>query len=560
MSTMSDIAIRIGADFLGAPAFKKADTAVDKLYKTTTRLAAAFGVTFSAAAVGRFAASSIRAFAAEERQIATLTTTVKNLGLAFQADSLNAYVEDLERLTGITRDQLNPALQKLLTQTGSVTRSQQILSSAIEVSFSGLMSLEEASSALTQAYVGNVRGLKQLNLGLTNAELSAMSFDQILAKINETYKSQFKTAMENTETKLNKIKVAADNAKESIGGGLVKAFSDLAGNGNLDAANSKLERMGELLGRIIGNAFNPVKVGGFYLPIPNLLAKEPEKSTIGSPASWRAKNAAIIKAEREAADKLKKIEDAKLKTLKQQLATKRASAAVDKARASLTDAKGMFDLEAIQIQAALQGNITDEQRKRLEMLMKIWELEQALDKGNTDLIIKLTEQLEQLTKQFTQLNLNFAMLEKINDLLDKIGYGRKLFDTENLNQTLGILSQITGSKQTSSTVADLVGNDPALAKAILVDAVNAFAEEVVVPNLTPALVNNSKAYGTLADVSALYGMSIPQMSPNAFGPQVVVQITDNAQKLVDAVTFATQNNSANGTPVALSRNATNLAW
>lgn len=560
MSTMSDIAIRIGADFLGAPAFKKADTAVDKLYKTTTRLAAAFGVTFSAAAVGRFAASSIRAFAAEERQIATLTTTVKNLGLAFQADSLNAYVEDLERLTGITRDQLNPALQKLLTQTGSVTRSQQILSTAIEVSFSGLMSLEEASSALTQAYVGNVRGLKQLNLGLTNAELSAMSFDQILAKINETYKSQFKTAMENTETKLNKIKVAADNAKESIGGGLVKAFSDLAGNGNLDAANSKLERMGELLGRIIGNAFNPVKVGGFYLPIPNLLAKEPEKSTIGSPASWRAKNAAIIKAEREAADKLKKIEDAKLKTLKQQLATKRASAAVDKARASLTDAKGMFDLEAIQIQAALQGNITDEQRKRLEMLMKIWELEQALDKGNTELIIKLTEQLEQLTKQFTQLNLNFAMLEKINDLLDKIGYGRKLFDTENLNQTLGILSQITGSKQTSSTVADLVGNDPALAKAILVDAVNAFAEEVVVPNLTPALVNNSKAYGTLADVSALYGMSIPQMSPNAFGPQVVVQITDNAQKLVDAVTFATQNNSANGTPVALYRNATNLAW
>lgn len=560
MSTMSDIAIRIGADFLGAPAFKKADTAVDKLYKTTTRLAAAFGVTFSAAAVGRFAASSIRAFAAEERQIATLTTTVKNLGLAFQADSLNAYVEDLERLTGITRDQLNPALQKLLTQTGSVTRSQQILSTAIEVSFSGLMSLEEASSALTQAYVGNVRGLKQLNLGLTNAELSAMSFDQILAKINETYKSQFKTALENTETKLNKIKVAADNAKESIGGGLVKAFSDLAGNGDLDAANSKLERMGELLGRIIGNAFNPVKVGGFYLPIPNLLAKEPEKSTIGSPASWRAKNAAIIKAEREAADKLKKIEDAKLKTLKQQLATKRASAAVDKARASLTDAKGMFDLEAIQIQAALQGNITDEQRKRLELLMKIWELEQALDKGNTDLIIKLTEQLEQLTKQFTQLNLNFAMLEKINDLLDKIGYGRKLFDTENLNQTLSILSQITGSKQTSSTVADLVGNDPALAKAILVDAVNAFAEEVVVPNLTPALVNNSKAYGTLADVSALYGMSIPKMSPNAYGPQVVVQITDNAQKLVDAVTFATQNNSANGTPVALYRNATNLAW
>lgn len=553
---MNDIAIRIAADFLGLPAFKKADTAVDKLYKSTTRLASAFGVTFSAVAITRFAASSVRAFAAEERQIATLTTTVKNLGLAFQADSLNAYVEDLERATGITRDQLNPALQKLLTQTGSVTKSQQILSTAVEVSFSGMMSLEEAASALTQAYVGNVKGLKQLNLGLTNAELSAMTFDQILAKINETYKSQFKTAMDNTAIKLDKIKVAADNAKESIGGGLVKAFSDLAGNGNLDAANSKLERMGELLGRIIGNAFNPVKVGGFYLPVPNLLAKDSTQNTIGSPASWRAKNAAIVKAETEAAARLKKIEDAKLKTLKNQLATKRASAAVDKARSALSDAKGMFDLEGIQIQAALQGNITEEQRKRLELMQKIWELEQAVDAGNTALIEKLTAQLELLTSQFAQLNLNFQALEKINDLLDKIGMGRKLFDTENINQTVSLLSQITGQKQTASSIADLVGNDPALAKAILIDAVNAFQEEVVVPDLTSAT--------TAVTASKVASTWDPSMFRTREGagtyPQVVVQITDNAQKLVDAVTFATQNSSANGTPVALYRNATNLAW
>ena len=63
---------------------------------------------------------------------------------------------------------------------------------------------------------------------------------------------------------------------------------------------------------------------------------------------------------------------------------------------------------------------------------------------------------------------------------------------------------------------------------------------------------------TFADVGAT-PFTTP-MSISGQNPTVVVQITDNAQKLVDMVTFATQNNSANGTPVALNRNATNLAW
>ena len=63
---------------------------------------------------------------------------------------------------------------------------------------------------------------------------------------------------------------------------------------------------------------------------------------------------------------------------------------------------------------------------------------------------------------------------------------------------------------------------------------------------------------TFADVGAS-PFKTP-MSISGQNPTVIVQITDNAQKLVDAVTFATQNNSANGTPIALTRNATNLAW
>lgn len=517
----SDIAIRIAADFVGAPSFKKADTAVDKLYKSTKKLATAFGVTFSAAAISRFAATSVRAFIAEERQIATLTSTVKSLGLAFQANEINAYIDDLERATGITRDQLQPSLQKLLTQTGSITKAQEILNAAVHVSFSGLMSVGEATDALTQAYVGNLKGLKRFNLGLSNAELAALGFDGVLAKVEATYKDQFKSAMENTETKINKVKVAADNAKESIGKGLVKAFSDLAGNGDLEKANGLLERTAELVGRITGNLFNPVKVGSFYLPIPNLLAKTQQENTIGNPAQWRRQNLAITKAEAEAAAKAAKREAERLAILRKQNAEKRMSLALDKASKVLPQAKGMFDLEGIQIQAALQGNITDEQRKRLELQMKIWELEQAIASQDVKRIEDLTTQLMLLTSQVMALNETMAALTKIQEALFKIGYDRNLFNLDNLSSALSLLNQMTGSKYTPQSFVAETPLD--LYKPLLIDFANAAAEQVVVP-------------------------------------EVNISIDGNVQGLIDVVVDGLQQKDASGVSTRIIRNTGGLSW
>jgi hypothetical protein len=519
----SNVAIRIGADFVGLPAFKKADTSVDKLYKSTKKLAAAFGVTFSAAAIGRFAANSIRAFAAEERQIAQLTQTVTNLGLAFQASEANAFIEDLERMTGIAREELQPAFQKLITQTGSIVKSQKILQKALDVSMSGLMSVEEAAGILTQAYVGNVKGLKSLNLGFTAAELKAMSFEEILYQIGKTYKDTTKAALEGTEAKLKKIRIAAGNAQESIGGGLVDAFADLAGDGgNLDKANSKLERFGEILGGLFANAFNPVKIGEFYLPIPNLAAafKQPMAS-VGNPAEWRRNNAKIIAAEKKAQEDALKREKARLDLLRKQSTEKRAQAALDKANKALSAANAMFDPQGIQIAAALQGNITAEQRARLELMQKIWELEQAISQGNTELIEKLTAQLLELTKQTAQLNANFKALERINDLMNSIGYGRQLFDIGNIERTLELLKRIGGGTYTPSSFVNTFPED--VWKGILFDLPNAAAEDVVVP-------------------------------------EVIVNIDGNLNGLIDVVVDGLQNKSASGVDTRILRNTGGFNW
>lgn len=448
----SNVAIRIAADFVGVPAFKKADTAVDKLYKGTKKLAAAFGVTFSATAIARYGAAAVRAFAAEEKQIAALTATVKSLGIGFTALQANDFIENLERTTGIVREELQPAFQRLITQTGSLTKAQKILSTAVKVSFSGLMSVEEASNALTQAYVGNVKGLKQFNLGLTNAELAAMSFDQVLAKVSGTYDKQFNEALDTTQIKIDKFNVALGNAKENIGSGLVDAFADFAGNGNVDLANAKIEQFSESLANVIRNG-NLLAVAEFFVnPFATFgrTALGMNKTTAGTNTGksggylqYKAQQAKLAAAEAKALANSKKLEDAKLATLRKQTAEKRASLLLEKANAALVKAKAQFDLEGIQIAAALQNkSLTADEKTRLLILQQIWELEQAMAANDILTIEALLKQLELWLKKKREAEELLAATTELKGIFDLLGFNKQLIDTLNLEQALSLLQQM----------------------------------------------------------------------------------------------------------------------
>lgn len=448
----SNVAIRIAADFVGVPAFKKADTAVDKLYKGTKKLAAAFGLTFSATAIARYGAASVRAFAAEEKQIAALTATVKGLGIGFTALQANDFIENLERTTGIVREELQPAFQRLITQTGSLTKAQKILSTAVKVSFSGLMSVEEAASALTQAYVGNVKGLKQFNLGLTNAELAAMSFDQVLAKVSGTYDKQFNEALDTTQVKIDKFNVALGNAKENIGSGLVDAFADFAGNGNVDLANAKIERFSESLADVIRNGnilaiaeffVNPFATFGRAALGTNKSSVSPNAGKGGGYLQYKAQQAKLAAVEAKALANSKKLEDAKLATLRKQTAEKKAQASLEKANALIAAAREKFDLEGIQLAAALMNKtLTSEEQARLKILQATWELEQAIAQNDQLRIEAATALLQKLLAQYNTSTQLKAVIEKIGQIFDFIGLDRSLIDVKNLEQALALLKQM----------------------------------------------------------------------------------------------------------------------
>ncbi len=175
----SKIAIQIASEFTGSKAFKKAETATEKLQRTVKNLARTLGVAFSAAAVVNFGKASVRAFADAEREGAVLANTMKNLGLAFDTSRVTAYIDNLGKLYGITGDEGVPAMQALLSATGSVTKSQELMNTAMNVAAANNISLSEAAKGLSQAYLGNRKALNQYNTGLTKAELQLKSFEDL---------------------------------------------------------------------------------------------------------------------------------------------------------------------------------------------------------------------------------------------------------------------------------------------------------------------------------------------------------------------------------------------
>jgi hypothetical protein len=75
-------------------------------------------------------------------------------------------------------------MQALLSATGSVSKSTEIMNVALDLAASRNADVAAVASDLANAYVGNSKGLATYRLGLTKAELAAMSFDEILEKIS----------------------------------------------------------------------------------------------------------------------------------------------------------------------------------------------------------------------------------------------------------------------------------------------------------------------------------------------------------------------------------------
>jgi hypothetical protein len=203
----------------------------DKLGEFGKKAAAAFAVAAAAAAAyaGKLLVDGVKAAIEDEKAQAKLATTLKNVTGATDAQiaSVEEQIKQLSLANGIADDELRPSFERLVRATEDVTKAQNLQKLALDVAAGSGKSLESVSAALAKAYDGNTSALTKLGVGLSTAELKSMTFEEVTKKLSDTFGGQATTQADTFQGRLQRLQVAFDEAKESIGARLLPILTNL---------------------------------------------------------------------------------------------------------------------------------------------------------------------------------------------------------------------------------------------------------------------------------------------------------------------------------------------
>jgi phage-related protein len=189
---------------------------------------AAAGAAAGAYAI-KLAVDGVKAAIEDEAAQIRLATALKNATGA--TDEMIASVEKqilkTSLATGVTDDQLRPALQRLSLSTNDVTKAQDLLNLALDISQATGKGLDGVANALGKAYDGNTAALGKLGIGLSSAELKAMSFEETQTRLSDLFGGAAAANAETFAGRLQILKVTFDEAKESVGAKLLPIIQQL---------------------------------------------------------------------------------------------------------------------------------------------------------------------------------------------------------------------------------------------------------------------------------------------------------------------------------------------
>lgn len=417
---MAELRIPIIGEFKGKKAFDQAGKSTTTLEKGVKKLGATLAATFGAQQLLKFAKNAAKAFIEDEQAATRLAQSVKNLGLAFETPRIEEFISQLSKASGVTDDQLRPSMQKLLQTTGSVAKSTELLTQALDISRGSGVDFETVVQDLSAAYVGQTRGLRKYSLGISQAELKTMSFADVQARLTKQFSGANAAYLETYAGKMQLLSTAAGEAQETIGKGLVDSLSLLAGEGNTiqPLADSMQDFATYVSDAIYGVAvlidkmkaipgmdfllrnqkFLRENIGSTGIIFKALDALKtlgqqgrPTAGAGGYPSSALGgtfidpNDAARKKAEAAAAKRAKELASLQKKTLDTQ-----------KKQNALTKAGKTLDLERIGITAALRNQVSETDRLSLNLQLAL------LDKNDAQ-ATKLAGQLDAAVKRQNEL-------------------------------------------------------------------------------------------------------------------------------------------------------------
>ena len=128
---------------------------------------------------------------------------------------------------GVSDKDLRPALQRLALSTNDLTKAQDLLATALDVSIGTGKPLETVTNALAKAYDGSTTSLAKLGVGLSSAELKSMSFAQVQDQLNRTFGGAAQEQANTYQGQIARLTQTFEEAKESIGARLLPVLQQL---------------------------------------------------------------------------------------------------------------------------------------------------------------------------------------------------------------------------------------------------------------------------------------------------------------------------------------------
>jgi hypothetical protein len=201
----------------------------------------------------RLFGDSVKAAMEDEAAMRSLAKAMENVGQAAATPQVEAFVDSLQRATGVADDQLRPAFQKLVTVTQDATESQRLLKLAMDISAGTGKDLESVSMALAKAASGQTTALQRLGVGLDTATLKSKDMDLITSELSRKFEGQAATAANTYEGQLNRLKVGFSELQEAMGYGFLNALgASQDGTDGLMQSMKQLEPIAAFFGRQIG--------------------------------------------------------------------------------------------------------------------------------------------------------------------------------------------------------------------------------------------------------------------------------------------------------------------
>ena len=458
---MAELRIPIVVENKGKKAFKETDKAITGLTKNFKKLAGATGITLATAAIVNFGKNAAAAFLEDQKEVTRLTQVVKNLGIAFEAPAINDYIDNLSRLSGVADSQLRPAMQTLLQITGSVAESQKILNQALDVSAATGIDVSTVAEDLGRAYTGNTKGLRKYNLGLTQAELKTASYVDVQAQLTKLFGGSNAAQLETYAGQMSLLSVAAGEASETIGQSLIDAMITVTNSSDTTEFIAKIDSVASSIGKAIGS------VSRFALVIKELFtgANKENLKAIFDPARLAqpltSTNVLSVGTLQQQEAKRKKSEAEAAKRNRELAALQKKNLDAQKKSLALQKASKTLNLEAINIEAALKGKISE--TDRISLL-----LQKAILEGNATLATQLSDQLNETIKRNEQLRLALLATPKAPNPYEDWKIPADLLNYTAL--TLGV------SAETVIKAPETIGGGMTDATQELIDALIAAAE------------------------------------------------------------------------------------